>query len=341
VFEDGLDYLFTMSMIGLNDGVYITTEVSGEPCNPISNLSVTVPANTTNVALTWTAAAGGPTGYQILRDNAVIATVMSSSYTDLNVTPGNHNYCVKALFSGDCIPQTVCGSVVVPEILGGGCEAIIVGEGTAAVYTIPVNTYWGHSYSQQIFDAADLGDPGTMSSISFEYVHSTQYPTTNPLTVYIGHTTKNTFTNTSDYIPLTELEMVFSGVLTFNNSQKWFTITFDNEFEYQGGNIVVAVHGQKGSDIGSTGTFRYHVVTGNKTIYYYHDSGGVINPANPTTALFSSASTNRNNVRFVKCLSLSVSKEICIMILVSILPYHTHGRLRYLANRAKNHRLQR
>jgi hypothetical protein len=305
VFEDGYDYHFLMTLInGGNDGdgVIITTEMNGDPCASISNLN----ANATpgQVVLTWTAATGGPTGYEVRCDNTLLTTTTSTTYTHTNVPEGVHTYSVKALFSGDCIPQTVSTTATVPD--GSGCASVIIGTGSAGTYLYPVNMWYRHSYSQQIFDESEIGETGIISAIALEYIKA-QGDHKERFSIYLGTTDKTTFDNNSDWVPFSTLTEVFNGTVDFNNSQQWFNIPFNvTDFEYTGGNLVVALLNNHGAYTnGTTDAFRVSPAT-NKLLTCYVDGTIPINPATPgighgiSTVTFSRPA-NRGNIKFKVC----------------------------------------
>jgi hypothetical protein len=100
---------------------------------------------------------------------------------------------------------------------------IQVGTG-ANNYTIPVNNYYNRSYTQQIYDAAEINKPaGTqIGNISFQLMGGGTY-TKTAQTIYLANTTKSTFTGTTDYIPASELQLVFTGSITFSQTLGWNT----------------------------------------------------------------------------------------------------------------------
>jgi len=182
------------------------------------------------------------------------------------------------------------------------CEDKIVGTGTSIVNYSPINTYWNYSYSQQIYSADAIGKTGEIKSVAFEYIHTTPYNAVD-VKIYMGITNKNTFTNAQDLIPFSELQLVYSGPATFNNTNQWSKINLDTPFPYTCGNLVVAVLNNQGSNLGtSVGTFRVTTPTptGNYAITYYHDSGGPINPAAPTASNML-AYNIRPNMKFEVC----------------------------------------
>jgi len=284
---------------------FTTLTEAGTPCPAVTNVVATLVPGTQNVNITWTASTPAPTNYEVYRGGTLLGTATGTSYSNTNVPVGTHIYTVKAIYppANQCIPVGVNSNPVnVSEVLIGGCEAVVVGGGTASGYNIPINTFYRYSYTQQIYDATNLtGMVGKeINSISFEYIHATPSPK-NPVTIYLGITTKNTFASTTDWVPVANLTQVFTGPLNFNNTSQWYTINFPQPFKYTGGNLVVAVLNNEGAYTtppGSEGTFRYHTAT-DKTLHYRVDGTTPINPASIPAA--TARISDRNNVRFVAC----------------------------------------
>jgi len=137
-----------------------------------------------------------------------------------------------------------------------------------------------------------------IQGIAFQYYRNEALFCSNQ-TIYLGTTTKSGFVNTSDWVPLSALTQVFSGTVTFNNSNAWFYIDFDAPFEYTGGNLVIAYLNNHGANLNFEYSF-YHHQSSNKTLVY-HTDGGPINPAtlsySPATELLS----HRNNMKLKIC----------------------------------------
>jgi len=248
--------------------------------------------------------------YNVFRDGVQIATnITTTSYLDdsgFDPTEG-HTWSVATVCGGYPVEPV---SVTKRQCSFGDCvmDEAIIGTATTAAYTLPINTYYGYSYTQQIFTADELGfvcdGSALIHEVSFEYVWTTpQGPDgkTNQ-TFYLGQTSKSSFTGT-EWVPVSELQMVYSGTVTYNNAQKWCTIEFDAPFMYTGGNLVLAVLNNHGSyNTSLNATFRYSVPTGGrKTQQYYKDSSpaGPIDPATLTST--STTTTNRSNTRFGVC----------------------------------------
>ena len=95
------------------------------------------------------------------------------------------------------------------------------------------------------------------------------------------------------------MQLVYNGTINFTPgmADNWVTIPFNTPFEWDGvSNIVVAVVNNTGSYLNSDPSFRYHIATGNTTLYTYQD-GASYNPENQTPT--GTTSTNRNNIRFL------------------------------------------
>ncbi|MDR2970918.1 MAG: hypothetical protein LBU83_03175, partial [Bacteroidales bacterium] len=96
------------------------------------------------------------------------------------------------------------------------CNQIVIGNGTELSHEIPINTLYHHSYSQQIYEASEMDNlpiDSPIYSVSFYKVGSCDYIKPNQ-SIYIGNTNKTNFSNTSDWVPISELIQVYSGSFT-------------------------------------------------------------------------------------------------------------------------------
>jgi uncharacterized protein (TIGR02145 family) len=207
------------------------------------------------------------------------------------------------LFFGIAFLIFSTGYAQLSNVGNGDCvaEEIIIGTGTNETEQIPINTLYKHSYSQQIYDAAELGiDAGTLiTGIAFE-INNMGFPQfRHNQSIYLGHTTKPFFSAfDSDWIPVSELQLVYSGTVIFDVFPQETTIEFDTHFEYIGGNLVVTVVNNDGTDnmLGYL-TFRYHDTSLHKTLHRFTDDG-TIDPNFPGVG---AVSTERNNIKLLIC----------------------------------------
>ena len=151
-------------------------------------------------------------------------------------------------------PETPCEESIVDSHYSSSSPA-------NSGYTIPINTSANYSYSQQVYTASEIGiAPGQITAIAFNYIYGTSQDNKENQSVYIGNTN---LTAPNGWIPASGLTLVYSGTLDWNNSEPWFTIQLDTPFDYEGGNLVVAVLNNSGtSNTGTNPTFMQHPAMG-------------------------------------------------------------------------------
>ncbi|MFP9113304.1 GEVED domain-containing protein [Flavobacterium sp. RHBU_3] len=161
-----------------------------------------------------------------------------------------------------------------------------IGSGTAnSSANIPVTAYYGYTYSQQIVKASEYatggGVAGNITKIRF-YVSnaSATISTWNNWTVYLGHTSKTSFSSSTDWEPVANLTQVFTGTVTpVDNS--WMEITLTTPFNYDAtSNLIVAVDENAPSYSNSNVYFGSYTGASNTGIYYRSDSNNP-DPASP------------------------------------------------------------
>ena len=74
-------------------------------CPVVTNLKAEVQGN--DVKLTWTAAEGNPTGYQVSQGATILATVTETEYVVKNLADGKYTFSVAALYDDGCTPKKV------------------------------------------------------------------------------------------------------------------------------------------------------------------------------------------------------------------------------------------
>lgn len=239
-------------------------------------------------------------GYNLYKDDVMVnASVLTSTHFLDSVPTGTYEYGVTAVYGNGCESDAISATIVMTDYPCANCnDSIIVGTGTEQNNQLPLNTYYNYSYTQQIYTAAEIGNTiGGINCISFQYIHSSLQ--TKDIEVYLGNTTKTTFNSSSDWVSISDMQLVYNGTINFTPgmADNWVTIPFNTPFEWDGvSNIVVAVVNNTGSYLDSDPSFRYHIATGNTTLYIYQD-GASYNPENQTPT--GTLSANRNNIRFL------------------------------------------
>ncbi len=160
--------------------------------------------------------------------------------------------------------------------------------GTTETGYFPIYGLYDYSYSQQIvlaseYAAAD-GVAGPITQIKWKIKSGdTNSEDWDNWTVYLGHTTKTTFANTTDYVPFADLTQVYTGDVEIDGNNTWITINLTTPFAYNGvDNILVAV---VENTLGWSSTPYFAGYVGSPTndyrgLYGYQD-GTVIDVTNP------------------------------------------------------------
>jgi len=155
---------------------------------------------------------------------------------------------------------------------------------TTGSYQLPVNYYYNFTYSQQILTSAEIGQSGLITSIRISFIGPNLALTDN-WTVYLGHKSSATFSSTSDWVPLSQLTQVFSGIVVPGAS--WVDLVLTTPFVYNtsAGNLVIAIDENASGYTGTTNIFRTNTGTNNRTLHYYTD-GTNPDPQSPPTASY-------------------------------------------------------
>ena len=267
------------------------------PCPAPANLEV-ADIYYISATLNWVSQLPTVGSYNVYLNNTLLtATPISALTYPLTGLNSNSDYEVRvttvcddeegasatATFSTPCLAPTT----------------VDIGEGTTSVNYIPVNNYYSYTYSQQIYTATELGGAKDINSISFQYANSLASTNKNNVDIYLGHTTKESFTSTTDYIPVADLTLVYSGNL--NCTQGWNTFELTTPFPYNGtDNLVVAVDDNSGAYNDYSYNFYVHTANSNMTLHYRSDSN---NPdiTSDLSSYTGNLTTYRNNIKFGYC----------------------------------------
>ena len=120
-----------------------------------------------------------------------------------------------------------------------------IGNGIETSENFPIYTCYGFNYSQQLYLGSEIlaggGGAGYITKVRFFYAGSVAYSTWNDWTVYLGNTTKTEFTSDIDWVPVSSLSQVFSGIIPDPVEGTWLELVLQTPFYYSGDNIVVAI----------------------------------------------------------------------------------------------------
>lgn len=162
---------------------------------------------------------------------------------------------------------------------------ISLGSGSTDVGVAPISTYYGYSYVQQIFTKQEINAnaAGNITGLKFYTDPAVSLSSSSQWVVYLGLTSKTSFSNDSDWIPAAQLTQVFSGTVTNNNGV--VEITFSTPFSYNNtSNLVIAAEENSAGYDNNDYDEAMYVYNGaqNSTIYYKNDYTDP-DPASPPT----------------------------------------------------------
>ena len=158
-------------------------------------------------------------------------------------------------------------------------EGTLIGTGEMTNTNLPVYSYYYYNLSQQIYTPDEIGEAGSITSISYYNAGGTR---TRSFDIYLVHTDKSTFDNNYDWITVSADDLVFSGSVTMNKGY-WTTITLDTPFAYNGiSNLAIVIDDNTGSYSGSPYmACRVYNTTGYQSIRIYNSSTN-FDPTNPS-----------------------------------------------------------
>ena len=151
-------------------------------------------------------------------------------------------------------------------------DEVMIGdaESTTTQYTLPVNTYYNYSLTQQIFTADEIGMAGTISSIAFDYAYTNSF-TMNNVQVYMINVDKASFETTTDMVQISASDLVWEGSFTASGAG-WVTLDLDAPFVYDGtSNLLVCFYDPTSGYPGSSFKFRTTATTDYLALAYYSD----------------------------------------------------------------------
>ena len=127
--------------------------------------------------------------------------------------------------------------------LMANAQTITIGEGNGMTEMVPYNTFYHFSFTEQIYLANEIEYAGAIKAVSFRLAYSYNTECTSDIVVYMKNVSRSAFDDTSDYEPVSEDNIVFSGPWTIPaNYDGWVTITFDTPFLYNGiDNLMIAI----------------------------------------------------------------------------------------------------
>ncbi|MFO7880554.1 MAG: choice-of-anchor D domain-containing protein [Bacteroidales bacterium] len=166
--------------------------------------------------------------------------------------------------------------------LTGECpEGLIqIGYGTETDTHLPMEPFYGYSYSQSIYlqSEIDVADQ-RISRVYYQKTNNDEWPDAGQINLYMGHTTQTSLT---DWVPVSGLQEVhYEEALPAGDEEGWIEFVLTTPFIYNNtDNLVIAFDENKPSYDGTSDDFYNHTVTEDMSIRYYSD-GTNPDPASP------------------------------------------------------------
>ncbi|WP_284464505.1 T9SS type A sorting domain-containing protein [Chryseobacterium sp.] len=172
---------------------------------------------------------------------------------------------------------------------------ITLGEGSTITGNAPVNTYYGYSYTQQIFTKQEINAnaAGNITGLKFYLDPAATIDNSSDWVVYLGHTAKTNFTSSNDWVPVAQMTEVYSG--TVSNSNGVVEITFAAPFAYNNTQNLVLAIDENTPDYDDDEVFSVFNAVQDRAIAYSSDSQ---NP-DPSTPPFGTSLGYRSVISFI------------------------------------------
>ena len=191
----------------------------------------------------------------------------TTSYNDgiwAELPIGSYKYGVSSVYEGNA---------------GGsrGIEEVIIGEPASTNGYIPTHNLYNYSCTNQIYTGEEIGGAGTIYSIAF--MPTTVNATSRNVNIYMVNTAKTSFFGSTDWVPVTDADLVFSGTAYWTLNE-WSTITLDTPFNFDGTNLCLVVNDITGSWVS---TNQYSVFDATAQALRIFQDASSYNPASPGT----------------------------------------------------------
>jgi hypothetical protein len=267
-------------------------------CEMVTDINANV--NERTAVLTWTAPAGQNSWtvmYKDVNSDEWMSTNVTSATLTLNDLTTNTAYDVRIRSNcGAAASNWATYQFDVPciNVIMGDVE-VAIGDGTATTYYAPFSTFYKNSWSQTIYPASYFETPGFINSLSWE-VNAAVPHEFQSLKIYLGTTTHENNTSTTDWLPMEDLTLVYEATNgTIGTVAGWETYQLNTPFYYNADENLVVVVSRKADNYKSL----YYKATGghtNAVMYRWNDSNESYGD-HPGTATATSRNANLPNMK--------------------------------------------
>lgn len=149
---------------------------------------------------------------------------------------------------------------------------LLVGSGDGTSRFLPFSNWYHYGLTQQIYTAKELGNKAG-SIMALDFFRTDDNECNNTIEIYLVKTDKTAFTNSSDWISVTEEDKVYDGKMQFESNQ-WTTIELTKPFDYDGvSNLALIVYDKnvKEDSYGDYRAFRTFKGNDDQTLFFRSD----------------------------------------------------------------------
>ena len=136
-------------------------------------------------------------------------------------------------------------TVIALGLMSLSAFTVTTGSIAEEVACFPINANYTYNYSQQIYTQSQINHQGQIQKIMFYLADPVSLAGSNDWTIYMGHTTRSSFSYADDWEPVANLTQVFSGSISdfLPLPGQWVEITLATPFIYNNtSNLIVAIH---------------------------------------------------------------------------------------------------
>jgi hypothetical protein len=159
-----------------------------------------------------------------------------------------------------------------------------IADGGTENIDIPMDCYYRYNYTEFIYLQSEISTSGDISEVYFEYDGNEAF--TETIRLYIGHTSKTEFANSTDWVTSGGMTIVYDGNYSVTTTAGWHGITLDKPFSYNNTDNLVIGFYDYGSDYHSSSSDFYSLSTGagNHRVIYFDSDATNPDPSSPPTA---------------------------------------------------------
>lgn len=195
------------------------------------------------------------------------------------------------------IPTKITDSRITTTLFRGSVETNDLGTTSSSTeYYLPMDNNYKYGISQQIYLSSELGNSGTIRSISFKKASNVE--TNRHITIYMENVTDSII---SGFSTVANAQCVFDGKITFNHND-WTEIVLSRPFDYDNTkNLRVTVHDTTGS-YSSSAQFIVYQRSGNsnREAIYCRRDGSTPYDISQITTYSGSSLVRKNSIKIYK-----------------------------------------